>query len=308
MGSSGRNRLFRYWLIASLAGFVVWSSAAEAAPPASGSRARRQAITARKIHSSAPDDRDARRTLQRALENYKTILKVIANNIANAETPAYKRSQVLLADDDYEEEAEPGEQDAASQESPAGLSVGTGSRVAATQIDFRQGRLQRTGRQWDLAIVGDGFFQVKDASGAIYHCRAGQFCLNATGQIVVEAADSCRVLEPAIVVPHNATGIMISSDGALSWRTPDSSTLQQAGTIQFAKFLNPQGLRRIGENLYADTDGCGTAQVGSPGENGIGKLRQGWIEESNVDLAEEIAEWKRVRRICRELRKLLEEK
>ena len=186
--------------------------------------------------------------------------------------------------------------------------VGTGSRVSATRIDFRQGRLRHTGRPWDLAIVGDGFFQVKDASGAIYYCRAGHFCLNATGQIVVEAADSCRVLEPAIVVPSDATRVVIGSDGAISWRIPDSSTLQQAGTIQLAKFINPQGLRRIGENLYAETEGCGTAQIGNPGGSGFGKLRQGWIEESNVDLAEEIADWKRVRRICRELRKLLAEK
>jgi flagellar basal-body rod protein FlgG len=160
----------------------------------------------------------------------------------------------------------------------------------------------------DVAIVGEGFFQIKDASGAIYYCRAGRFCLNANGQIVLEAADSCRLLEPAITVPSDATRVAISADGTIAWRTPGSNSLQQGGTIQLAKFINPQGLRRIGDNLYAESDGSGTAQTGDAGENGFGKLRQGWIEQSNVDLEDEIAEWKRVRKTCRSIRKLLNEK
>src|SRR5262249_40927774 len=161
-----------------------------------------------------------------------------------------------------------------------GLSVGTGSRVAGTRIDFRQGRLRHTGGMLDVAIVGEGFFQVKDASGTIYFCRAGHFCLNANGNVVVEAADSCRLLEPAITVPHDATRVVIGAEGTVAWRIPGSTSLQQGGTIQLAKFINLQGLRRIGENLYAESDGSGTAQVGNPGNNGFGKLRQGWIEKS----------------------------
>ena len=136
----------------------------------------------------------------------------------------------------------------------------------------------------------------------------GRFCLNANGQVVVEAADSGRLLEPAITVPNDASHVAISAEGAVSWRIPSSTVLQQAGTIQLARFINPQGMRRIGDNLYAETDGGGTAELGNPGASGMGKFRQGWIEESNVNLAEEIAEWKRVRRICRDLRKLLNAK
>jgi flagellar basal-body rod protein FlgG len=298
MASTGSIRCVRAHLIAALICGVMVASSAAAAHPKANSRASRKDAA----------DRDARQTLEQALRNYRTTLEAIANNIANADTPGYKRSKVLLVDDEYEEEAEPGEQDSSGNLTPAGLSIGTGSRVAGTRIDFRQGRLRRTGGMWDVAIVGEGFFQVKDESGTIYYCRAGRFCLNANGNVVVEAADSCRLLEPAITVPSDATRVVMGSDGTVAWRIPGSTSLQQGGTIQLAKFINPQGLRRIGDNLYTETDGCGTAQTGDPGENGFGKLRQGSIEESNVDLEDEIAEWKRVRKICRSLQKLLNEK
>jgi flagellar basal-body rod protein FlgG len=298
MASTGSFRCAHTYAAIALLGGVLFAGSATAAHPKTDSRASRK--------DSA--DRDARRTLERALKNYQKMFKVIANNIANADTPGYKRSQVLLVDDEYEEVAEPGEQDASGNFSTAGLSIGAGSRVAGTRVDFRQGRLRHTGGMFDLAIAGEGFFQIKDASGAVYYCRAGRFCLNANGQIVIEATDSSRLLEPAITVPSDATRVVVGVDGTMRWRVPGSSALQEGGTIQLAKFINPQGLRRIGNNLYAESDGSGTAQVGSPGENSFGKLRQGWIEESNVDLEDEIAEWKRVRKTCRALRKLLNEK
>ncbi len=108
-----------------------------------------------------------------ALENYQTTLAVITNNIANADTPAYKRLQVMLVDNPYEDKLEAGVEDSSGRPSPAGLSVGAGSRIAGTQVDFRQGRLRHTGREWDLAVEGEGFFQVKDPGGAIYYCRGG---------------------------------------------------------------------------------------------------------------------------------------
>ncbi len=133
----------------------------------------------------------------------------------------------------------------------------------------------------------------------------GRFCLNANGEVAVETVGSGRILEPTVVVPNDATRVVISAEGTVSFRFSSSTQLQQVATIQLAKFINPQGLRRIGENLYAETDGGGAAMLDKPGANGIGTLRQGWIEESNVDLRREIAEWKRVRRMCRELRGLL---
>ena len=316
MMSFGRHGLSYLVLATVLTMSSVGISLAE--PLASSGNSRTPSSAARKrssvdIHSKHPpktnrEDQDSRQTLKLALQNYRTMLKVIANNIANAETPGYKSSHVLLVDDELEDEAEPGEPNASGLRSPAGLFVGTGSRISGTHIDFRQGRLRHTDRPLDLAIVGDGFFQVKDASGAIYYCRAGCFCLDASGQVVLEATDSCRILEPAIVVTNDASRITLGADGQISWRIPGSNSLQHGGTIQLAKFANPQGLRRIGESLYTETDGCGTAQVGAPGDNSFGKLRQGCLEESNVDVDEEIAEWKRVRKVCRELQKLLNEK
>ena len=164
-----------------------------------------------------------------------------------------------------------------------------------TEIDFRQGRLTRTGRELDLAIEGQGFFQVKDPSGSIYYSRAGHFSRNSTGQIVVASAKSGRILEPAISIPADATAISISPAGVVSYRVPGNQTLTQAGTIQLGTFINSQGLMTIGENLYQETEGSGTCETGSPGCNSFGKVRQGWIEKSNVDLRQEASEWKRIR-------------
>ena len=251
---------------------------------------------------------DADDTLESALENYETRLAVIANNIANADTPGFKRSQVVVEDLGYRQEAMPGVQDASGGMSAHGFAIGSGSQIVATEIDFRQGKLQRTGRELDLAIEGRGFFQVKDPSGNVLYSRAGHFALNSSGQIVVGSAKSGRLLEPAITVPADATGISISPQGVVYYRIPASSTMAQAGTIQLASFVNPEGLVKIGENLYEETDGAGCATTGTPGANGFGKVQQGWIEKSNVDLRQEMAEWKRLRQVRREIHSLLEGK
>ncbi len=255
------------------------------------------------------DGSEARDTLESALENYETMLAVIANNIANADTPGFKRSLAIVEDLGYRQEGLPGVQDSSGNYSPDGFSIGSGSQIAGTEIDFRQGRLKWSGRELDLAIEGRGFFQVKDPSGKIVYCRAGHFAQNACGQIVVESAKTARSLEPAITLPADAVAIVISSGGVVSYRVPDQQTLTQAGTIQMANFINPQGLLKIGEHLYEETEGSGCATTGSPGSSGsgIGKIRQGWIEQSNVDLRQELAEWKRIRQTCRTIRSLLEE-
>ncbi len=254
------------------------------------------------------DSSEARDTLELALDNYETMLAVIANNIANADTPGFKRSRAIVEDLGYRQEGLPGVQDSSGAYSPNGFSIGSGSQIVGTEIDFRQGKLKRTGRELDLAIEGRGFFQVKDPSGKIVYCRAGHLARNSNGQIVSESAKTGRLLEPAITIPADVTGISISPEGVVSYRLPDQQTLQQAGTIQLANFINPQGLLKIGENLYEETEGSGCATTGSPGSSGtgIGKVRQGWIEKSNVDLRREMAEWKRLRRTCRILRSLLE--
>ena len=252
------------------------------------------------------DDSEARDTLELALENCETMLAVIANNIANAETPGFKRSRAIVEDAGYRQEGQPGIQDSSGNYSPNGFSIGSGSQIVGTEIDFRQGKLARTGRELDLAVEGRGFFQVKDPSGRIVFSRAGHFSLNSSGQIVIESAKTGRLLEPAITIPNDATSISINSEGVVSCRTPASQTQTQLGTIQMANFINPQGLLKIGENLYEETDASGACTTGCPGSDGFGKIRQGWIEKSNVDLRQETAEWKRMRQTCRAIRSLLE--
>ena len=244
-------------------------------------------------------------TLQSALENYETMLAVVANNIANAETPGFKRSQAIVEDLGYRQEGMPGVQDPAGAMSSNGFSIGSGSQIGGTEIDFRQGKLKHTGRELDVAIEGRGFFQVKDPSGTVIYCRAGHFSLNASGQLVIESAKTSRLLEPAITLPSDALGISIGPAGVVSYRTKGSLP-SQAGTIQMAGFVNPQGLVKIGENLYEESEGAGATMTGSPGSHDFGKLRQGWIEESNVDLRQEMDEWKRLQKTCRAIQSLLE--
>jgi flagellar basal-body rod protein FlgG len=261
------------------------------------------------LHKRLPSEsvgNESRGTMERALQNYETILSVIANNIANADTPGFKRSRAIVEDQGYRQESQTGVADASGQFSPSSFSVGAGSQIVGTEVDFRQGNLEETGRELDVAIEGHGFFQVKDPSGEIVYTRAGHLALNASGTIVIESAKTGRILSPEILIPQDATGITISSNGKVFYRTPTCQTLQTAGQIQMANFINSQGLLKMGENLYQETDGSGTCQLANPETCGVGKLRQGWIEKSNVDLREEMIEWKHLRQLCRAIHSLLD--
>ena len=169
---------------------------------------------------------------------------MIANNIANAETPGFKRSRAIVEDLGYRQEGQPGVMDPSGVYSPNGLSIGSGSQIVGTEIDFRQGRLTHTGRELDLAIEGRGFFQVKDPSGTVYYCRAGHFSQNSSGQIVIESAKTRRLLEPAITIPQDATSLSISSrrtcllsyciepNAAASGHDPDGQLHQPGRTVE----------------------------------------------------------------------------
>src|SRR5271165_4787652 len=158
-------------------------------------------------------------------------LDVIANNLANAETTAFKADRPNFEDLFYRQEKYP-TQDSAGGYAPTGIATGTGSRLQSTQSNFTQGSLQQTGNQLDLAIQGQGFFQIKDPSGTILYSRAGNFSRNANGQLVVGSANIGRLLEPAITIPNDATSVSVSAAGVVSYQTSTSQTLQQAGTIQ----------------------------------------------------------------------------
>ena len=218
----------------------------------------------------------------------ETKLDVVANNLANVETTGFKRSRANFEDLLYRHEKMPGTEDSAGQYTPTGISVGLGVRTASTQGDFAQGASQLTERELDVAIEGRGFFQVADPSGDVYYTRAGHFSRNANGDLVVGSANTGRLLEPPITIPEDATAVSISSEGIVSVRQPGNQTLTQVGQIELAYFVNPEGLLRLGESLFAETDASGTPVLANPGQDGLGRLQQGSLEASNVQPVHEL--------------------
>jgi flagellar basal-body rod protein FlgG len=251
-----------------------------------------------------PGDGDAYRILAQAAKVYQTKLAVIANNLANAETPGFKRVRVNLENLPSRHEHVPGTMDSAGHCAPVGLAVGIGVRAAGSSTDFRQGALQEGG-QLDVAITGAGFFQVTSPTGEILYTRAGCFSKNANGDLVLASSDSGCLLEPCITIPRDATEVLISPEGMVSVRTPAANALSQIGQIELARFVNPQGLLSRGENLYAETEASGTPSTGHPGQDGMGRLHQGKLETSNVDSTEELIEWKRTADRLKGIRQLL---
>ncbi len=216
-------------------------------------------------------------------------LDTIANNLANSGTTAYKQSRANFEDIFYEHFKLPGVQDNQGNITPTGISLGLGVRVQSTEGDFSQGSLVTSTGTYDMAIAGDGFFQVSDGTQTLY-TRAGNFSLNANGNIVMASADNGYLLEPNISIPQDAINISISGDGVVSYQQQGSNQIQTAGNIQLARFINNQGLLRQGDNLFAETTASGTAQTGEPGVEGRGLLRQGFLEQSNVEPVRELVE------------------
>ncbi|MGB9689323.1 flagellar basal-body rod protein FlgG [Thermogutta sp.] len=215
-------------------------------------------------------------------------LDVIANNLANVETTAFKRDRASFEDLFYRHEVFPGTEDSSGQYTPIGISIGLGSRLSGVQSEFRQGAFQQTSNPLDVAIEGAGFFQVLDPSGQIYYTRAGNFSINANGNLVLGSAHTGRLLEPPIVIPNDATAITITPEGQVFVQQPNNPQLTPVGQIQLVNFINPEGLLKLGENLYAETDASGPPQVGNPGQEGLGILRQNALEASNVEPVREL--------------------
>jgi len=216
-------------------------------------------------------------------------LDVIANNLANAQTTAFKRSRVNFEDLYYQQLKLPGLLDQIGRPTAVGTAVGLGARVQSTQIDARQGSLQDTGGTLDLAIVGDGFFQVNDGTQFRY-TRAGNFIVNANGELVLASADRGRTLEPAITIPSDAIDISITSDGNVFVLQPGQSEPTLAGQIQLVRIINPQGLVQLGENLYSDSPASGPPLQSVPGQDGLGTVRQRFLEASNVEPVRELVD------------------
>jgi len=216
-------------------------------------------------------------------------LDVLANNLANVETTAFKRDRANFEDLFYRHEMLPGAEDSAGQYTPVGVHVGLGSRVAGVQINFEQGAFRLTENQLDVAIEGRGFLQVTDpATGNTLYTRAGNLSINAEGSLVIGSAMTGRKLLPNISIPQDATDIVITPEGKVSVRQPTTTKLTQVGTIELVSFVNPEGLLKLGENLYAETDSSGPPRNGTPGQDGLGVLRQGALEASNVEPVAEL--------------------
>jgi flagellar basal-body rod protein FlgG len=227
-------------------------------------------------------------TAATGMEALQTKLDVIANNMANINTTAFKKDRANFEDVFYRQIRLPGAEDADGNRTATGIEVGLGTRVSSTQSDFKQGSFETTGNQLDLAIEGDGFFQVQNPNGDFYYTRSGNFGINANGQVVLGSANIGYLLEPNITIPPEATDVVVSADGQVQIRTQDSTNLQTIGQLQLAKFVNPDGLLKLGDNLFQKTDSSGDEQVGTPAQQGFGNIRQGFLEASNVEPVTEL--------------------
>ncbi|MCC7485359.1 MAG: flagellar basal-body rod protein FlgG [Burkholderiales bacterium] len=212
-------------------------------------------------------------------------LDVIANNLANVSTTGFKRSRVAFEDLIYQTLRQPGAQSSQTTQIPTGLQVGVGVRPVATERVHTQGNLSQTGNSFDLAISGQGFFQVLLPDGTTAYTRAGAFQVDNTGQLVT--ANGFPV-QPAITIPANTLSVTIGKDGVVSVTQAGQATPSQVGTVQLASFINPPGLQSMGDNLYLETATSGTPAAGTPGSNGLGLLNQGYLETSNVNVVEEL--------------------
>ncbi len=227
-------------------------------------------------------------TAATGMQSMQTKLDVIANNLANVNTTGFKKDRANFEDLFYDHEVLPGNPDSTGNLTPTGTEVGLGVRVSSVQTDFKQGAFTSTDRPLDMLIEGEGFFQVLDPSGEIYYSRAGNFSVNANGQVVTGSAGIGRPLEPAITIPQDATAVEVSPDGIVSVQQPGSSTLNEVGQIQLATFINPEGLLKLGENLYAETGASSAPITGNPQTNGLGQVRKGMLEASNVEPVQEL--------------------
>jgi flagellar basal-body rod protein FlgG len=212
-------------------------------------------------------------------------LDVVANNLANVQTAGFKRSRVDFQDLVYETLQTPGASSAQGQEIPSGFQVGHGSRAVATQRLFIKGDLQQTGNTLDLAIEGDGFFQVQQPNGETAYTRAGTFKKDSEGRLVT--SDGFTV-QPEITIPQDAVAVTVGLDGTVSVIQAGQAQPQQVGTIELVRFINPAGLQSQGRNIFLPTQASGEAIPGTAGRDGLGTLLQGFVESSNVNVVEEM--------------------
>ena len=219
------------------------------------------------------------------LDAQQTQMDVISNNLANVSTSGFKRSRAVFEDLLYQNIRQPGAASSQQTQLPSGLQIGTGVRPVATERIHTQGNLQLTSNSKDMAILGDGFFQVMMPDGTTAYTRDGSFQTDNQGQMVTSSGFP---IQPAIVIPANATAISISRDGIVSVTVPGTVGQTEVGALQLATFINPAGLDSKGENLYVETTASGNPTTNNPGTNGAGYVQQNYVETSNVNVVEEM--------------------
>ncbi|WP_115719442.1 flagellar basal-body rod protein FlgG [Gallaecimonas mangrovi] len=211
----------------------------------------------------------------------------ISNNLANVNTVGFKKDRVAFEDLFYQMERQPGAQEDQQNQLPTGIQLGNGVRIVGTQKVFTEGNFQTTGQAMDMAIVGQGFFQVQMPNGDIAYTRNGQFSRNAQGMIV--NADGLPMV-PQIQIPNNATSLSIGTDGIVTAQIAGQTDPQQLGQITTVNFTNPAGLQAMGGNLYKETAASGNPLEGVPGTDALGSIKQKTLEGSNVSVVDEMVD------------------
>jgi flagellar basal-body rod protein FlgG len=217
------------------------------------------------------------------MEAQQLNLNTIANNLANVNTPGFKRSQISFQDMLYQKPRTSGSQDSGGNILPTGIEVGNGTRVAATGKVFTQGELTSTGEKLDIAIQGDGFYEIQRPDGTSGYTRDGSFKISPTGQVT--NSDGLPVLSGFQSIPVGTTAITVSSEGQVTYSTASGT---QSFRLSLTRFGNPAGLQSQGGNIYIETAASGSPETGSPGEQGFGTTVQGYIEGSNVNIVQEM--------------------
>jgi flagellar basal-body rod protein FlgG len=212
-------------------------------------------------------------------------IDTVAHNLANVNTTGFKKSRMEFEDLVYQQTRVPGSPTSTSTEAPVGLETGLGTRPVATARDFSGGNLRSTSGPLDLAIEGRGFFQIALPDGTTAYTRSGAMHRDAEGRLVTAEG---HALQPELTIPENAVSISISREGVVSVNVAGQSATQQIGTIELASFQNPAGLRALGGNLFATTTASGEPTTAVPGADGTGTIAQGFLEESNVSVVEEM--------------------
>ena len=215
----------------------------------------------------------------------QTHLDVISHNLSNVSTTGFKRNNAVFQDLIYQNLRQVGAQATEENQLPTGLHLGLGVNVVATSRTFTQGSLQQSGNSLDVAINGNGFFEVQLPDGTVGYTRDGSFKLDAQGQVVTSGG---LPIAPGITIPADAKSISIGQNGVVSVTTAGNPEPQQVGQLTMSSFINPAGLEPVGQNLYRESAASGAPQQAEPGTNGLGLVKQGFLENSNVNVVEEL--------------------